>query len=222
MNARELASRIDQTLLRPDVTRRETIAFCEAALPFGFATVCVLPSWVADALEVADGTPTRVCTVAGFPHGNAPAAAKQAEVATAIADGAHEVDMVVNISALRSGSDILVFDEIQMAAEVCDAAGAVLKVILECALLTDDEKRRACRLSVEAGAGFVKTSTGFGPSGATVDDVRLLRAAVGAEMGVKAAGGIRDRDFALRLIEAGADRIGSSQGPILVEPSAQT
>ncbi|MFY7953595.1 MAG: deoxyribose-phosphate aldolase [Armatimonadaceae bacterium] len=216
MTPTELASRIDQTLLRPDATRRETIAFCEAALPYGFATVCILPSWVADACEVLEGSDTRVCTVAGFPHGNAPSAAKQVEVATAVADGASEVDLVLNISALRSGSDILVFDDIQMAAEICNASGALLKVILECALLSDDEKRRACKLCVEAGAGFVKTSTGFGPGGATIPDIRLLRAAVGTSLGVKASGGIRDTDFALALLDAGADRLGTSSGPNLL------
>ena len=137
-------------------------------------------------------------------------------MATAVADGAAEVDMVLNISALRSGSDILVFDEIQMAAEVCDAAGAKLKVILECCALTDAEKRRACRLSVEAGAHFVKTSTGFGASGASIDDVRLMRAAVGDAAGIKAAGGIRDTDFALALLDAGADRLGTSDGTKLL------
>jgi len=216
MTSADLASRIDQTLLRPDATRRETIGFCEDALPFGFATVCVLPSWVADACEVVEGSRTRVCTVAGFPHGNAPASAKQVEVATAVADGALEVDMVLNVSALRSGSEILVFDEIQMAAEICHASGALLKVILECALLSDDEKRRACKLSVEAGAGFVKTSTGYGPSGATLHDIQLLRAAVGREIGVKAAGGIREIGFAKALLESGADRLGTSVGPALL------
>jgi len=208
----ELAARIDQTLLRPDATRRETMAFCESALPHGFATVCVLPAWVADAVEILEGSATKVATVVGFPHGGAAAAAKQVETATVVADGAHEVDAVLNIAALKSGADILVFDELQAMCAVADAAGAIVKVILECALLGDDEKRRACRLAVEAGAAFVKTSTGFGPHGATVADVRLLRAAVGEAAGVKAAGGIKNVEFARSLFDAGADRIGTSSG----------
>lgn len=218
MTRAELAARIDQTLLRPDSTRRECIAFCQEAAPHGFATVCILPAWVADAVDVLEGAATRVCTVVGFPHGGASASAKQVEAATVVADGALEVDMVCNVSALKSGSDILVFDEIQAVVEVASAAGALVKVILECAYLTDDEKRRACRLAQEAGAGFVKTSTGFGPHGATIDDVRLLRAAVGPEMGVKAAGGIRTHDDALAMLEAGADRIGTSAGVALLDP----
>ncbi|MFM7321523.1 MAG: deoxyribose-phosphate aldolase, partial [Armatimonadota bacterium] len=134
-----------------------------------------------------------------------------------VADGAVEVDAVLNISALKSGADILVFDELQGICSVAEAAGATVKVILECALLTDDEKRRACRLSVEAGAAFVKTSTGFGPGGATVDDVRLLRATVGDSVGVKAAGGIRTLEFARELLATGADRLGTSVGIALLD-----
>lgn len=212
MTRSELAGRIDQTLLRPDATRRETMAFCESALPHGFAAVCVLPAWVADAVDIVEGTGVRVATVVGFPHGGGAGAAKQVEAATVVADGAHEVDAVLNIAALKSGADIIVFDELHEICAVAGAAGALVKVIVECALLTDDEKRRACKLAVEAGAGFVKTSTGFGPGGATVDDTRLLRAAVGEAVGVKAAGGIRTIQFVRELLAAGASRLGSSNG----------
>lgn len=226
MTAAEFARRIDQTLLRPDSTRREAVAFCQEAAPFGFAAVCVLPAWVADAAEALAGTQTAVCTVVGFPHGNAPAQAKAVEAAMAVADGALEIDMVINISALRSGADLIVADEIQSVVDASAPGGARVKAILECAYLTDREKRQAARIALESGAAFVKTSTGFATPpegravGATLEDVRLLRAAVGEACGVKAAGGIRTIEWARALQEAGANRLGTSSGIALVKSFA--
>jgi deoxyribose-phosphate aldolase len=217
MTPAEFAKHIDHTLLKPDSTRRDARHVSEEAKEYGFAAACILPSWVADGAEILAGSGVAVCTVVGFPHGIAPAQAKAAEAATAVADGATEVDMVINISALKSGADLLAFDDIQSVVDVSQAGGAIVKVILECALLTDDEKRRACKMSVEAGAQFVKTSTGFASHGATVHDVALLRAAVGPEIGVKAAGGIRTVADALAMIEAGANRLGTSAGVALLE-----
>ncbi|GAB4467016.1 MAG: deoxyribose-phosphate aldolase [Armatimonadaceae bacterium] len=217
MTPEEFAKYIDHTLLKPDSTRREARRICEEAGANGFAAACILPAWVADAAEILADSETAVCTVVGFPHGNAPAAAKAAEAANAVADGATEVDMVINISALKSGADLLVFDDIQQVVDMSEPGGAIVKVILECAYLTPDEMRRVCKMTMEAGAQFVKTSTGFGPHGATVDDIRVLRSAVGAEFGVKAAGGIRSVADALALIEAGANRLGTSSGIALLE-----
>jgi deoxyribose-phosphate aldolase len=217
MTPEEFAKYIDHTLLKPDSTRRDCRRICEEAAQFKFASACILPSWVADAADVLADTGVAVCTVVGFPHGIAPAQAKAAEAATAVADGATEIDMVINISALKSGSDLLVFDDIQSVVDASEVGGAIVKVILECALLTDDEKRRAAKMAVEAGAAFVKTSTGFASHGATVEDVRLLREAVGSDVGVKAAGGIRTASDARAMIEAGANRLGTSAGVALVQ-----
>jgi len=216
MTRSEFARFLDHTLLKPDSTRRDARRVCEEAKAHHFAAACILPAWVADAAEILEGTDVAVCTVVGFPHGNAPAQAKAAETATAIADGATEIDTVINVSALKSGSDLLVMDDVEAVVEAARMGGARVKVILECALLTDDEKRRAARMSVEAGADFVKTSTGFASGGATVEDVRLLRAVVGPDIGVKAAGGIRSVEEALAMIEAGANRVGTSAGVALV------
>jgi len=216
MTRSEFARFLDHTLLKPDSTRRDARRVCEEAKAHNFAAACILPAWVADAAEILEGTDVAVCTVVGFPHGNAPAQAKAAETATAIADGASEIDTVINVSALKSGSDLLVMDDVEAVVEAARMGGGRVKVILECALLTDDEKRRAARMSVEAGADFVKTSTGFASGGAMVEDVRLLRAVVGPDIGVKAAGGIRSVEEALAMIEAGANRIGTSAGVALV------
>ena len=216
----EFARFIDHTLLKPDSTRRDTKRVCEEAKQYGFASACILPSWVADAAEILNGNPTVVCTVVGFPHGIAPAQSKAAEAATAVADGASEVDMVINISALKSGADLLVFDDIQSVVDAANLGGAIVKVILECALLTNDEKKRAAQMAQEAGAAFVKTSTGFASGGATLDDVRLLRQIVGPDMGVKAAGGIRSVSDALAFIAAGATRLGTSGGVSLISELA--
>ncbi len=217
MTRPEFARLIDHTLLKPDSTRRDARRVCEEAKEHGFAAACILPAWVADAAEILEGSGVAVCTVVGFPHGNAPAQAKAAETATAVADGATEIDTVLNVSALKSGSDLLVMDDIEAVVQAAEMGGAIVKVILECALLTEDEKRRAAKMCVEAGAAFVKTSTGFASHGATVEDVRLLRAVVGPEIGVKAAGGIRTLDDARAMIEAGANRLGTSAGIALVQ-----
>jgi deoxyribose-phosphate aldolase len=217
MTREQFAKLIDHTLLKPDSTRRDARRICEEAREQGFASACILPAWVADATEVLEGSGVAVCTVIGFPHGNAPAGAKAAEAHTAIADGATELDMVINVSAMKSGADLLVFQDIEAVVEAAELGGAIVKVILECALLTDDEKRRAAKMCVEAGAAFVKTSTGFASHGATVEDVRLLRAAVGDDLGVKAAGGIRSCADALAMVEAGANRLGTSAGVSLLQ-----
>ncbi len=214
--SQHLAGMIDQTLLRPDATRRETIDFVEQALPYGFASVCILPSWVADASDILAGTETKVCTVVGFPHGLAAPGAKEVEAALVVADGAHEVDMVINISALKSGAELIVFEEIERVVAASNLGGATVKVIIECAYLTDAEKQRASKLAEEAGAAFIKTSTGFAPTGATVADVALMRQAVTDAVSVKAAGGIRSLAFAGELVNAGASRLGTSGGIALL------
>ena len=212
----DFARTIDHTLLKPDSTRRDCRHVCEEAKTHGFAAACILPAWVADAAEILDGSGVAVCTVVGFPHGIQPTAAKVAETHTVVADGAGEVDMVINVSALKSGSDLLVYEDIAAVVEAAELGGALVKVILECALLTDAEKRRVCRMCVEAGADFVKTSTGFASGGATVADVALLKAAVNGEARVKAAGGIRTIADALAMLAAGADRLGTSGGVALL------
>lgn len=217
MTREEFAKYIDHTLLRPDSTRRDAQRICEEARDHRFASACILPAWVADAAEILEGSGVAVCTVVGFPHGIQPAQAKAAEAHTAIADGAAEIDMVINVSALKSGSDLLVFQDIEAVVEAGEQGGALVKVILECALLTDEEKRRAAKMCVEAGAAFVKTSTGFAAHGATVEDVRLLKAVVGDDARVKAAGGIRTYADAVAMIGAGADRLGTSAGVALLQ-----
>ena len=217
MTSAEFAKYIDQTLLKPDSTRREARKLAEEAAPRGFASVCLLPTWVTDAFDILEGSGVAVCTVVGFPHGIAPGQAKAAEAASAVADGATEIDMVINVSALKSGADMLVFNDIQAVVDASSYGEAIVKVILECALLTDDEKRRAAEMAVEAGAAFVKTSTGFASHGATADDVRLLRQTVGENIGVKAAGGIRTLQDARIMIEAGANRLGTSAGVALLD-----
>ena len=217
MTPSEFAKLIDHTLLKPDSTRRDARRTAEEAAPRGFASVCILPTWVADAAEVLEGSGVAVCTVVGFPHGIAPGQAKAAEAASAVADGATEIDMVINISALKSGADLLVINDIQSVVDASSYGGAIVKVILECALLTDDEKRRAARMAVEAGAAFVKTSTGFAAHGATAHDVQLLRETVGKNIGVKAAGGVRSLDDARIMLEAGANRLGTSAGVAILD-----
>jgi deoxyribose-phosphate aldolase len=211
-----LARMIDQTLLRPDATRRETIDFVEQAAEYGFASVCILPTWVADASDILADTKTKVCTVIGFPHGLAAPGAKEVEAALVVADGAHEVDMVINISALKSGAELIVFEEIERVVAASNLGGAIVKVIIECAYLTDAEKQRASKLAEEAGAAFVKTSTGFAPTGATAADVALMHQAVSESVGIKAAGGIRSLAFAAELVSAGASRLGTSGGIALL------
>lgn len=215
-SSQHLAGMIDQTLLRPDATRRETIEFVEQALPYGFASVCILPAWVADASDILTDSKTKVCTVVGFPHGLAAPGAKEVEAALVVADGAHEVDMVINVSALKSGAELIVFEEIERVVAAANLGGAIVKVIIECAYLTDAEKQRASKLAEEAGSAFVKTSTGFAPTGATVLDVALMRQSVTDAVSIKAAGGIRTLAFAAELVTAGATRLGTSGGVSLL------
>jgi deoxyribose-phosphate aldolase len=215
----EVARRIDHTLLKPEATREQIEKLCAEARQYSFATVCVNPTWVAVCAAALHGSQSRVCTVAGFPLGATPPEVKAFEAARAVADGACEVDMVLNVGALKSADYRLVERDIAGVVEACRAGGALSKVIIEAALLTDDEKVKACVLAKAAGADFVKTSTGFGPGGATVADVALMRRVVGPEMGVKAAGGVRDLKQAQAMIEAGADRIGASVGVKIVQES---
>lgn len=200
---------IDHTLLKPDATSEQIINLCEEAKEYSFASVCVNPVNVRLASELLRGVLVKVCTVIGFPLGAATSIVKAIETRDAIANGASEVDMVINVGALKSGDYDLVRRDIEA---VVDAArgNALVKVILETALLTDEEKVKGCLLAKLAGADFVKTSTGFGPGGATVEDIRLMRKVVGPDMGVKASGGIRDYEAARRMVEAGASRIGAS------------
>ena len=206
----EIASLIDHTILKPEATADDVRRVCAEARQHRFASVCVNPYWVPLVARELAGTPVKVCTVVGFPLGASATAIKAAEAEQAIRDGAQEVDMVLNVGELRSGNDDAVQQDIERVAQVCHRGGAILKVILETALLNDDQKRCACALAQAAGADFVKTSTGFGPGGATVEDIALMRAAVGLTVGVKASGGIRTIEHLRAMVSAGANRIGAS------------
>jgi len=214
---RAFAALVDHTLLRPEVQPDEVRRACEVAARCGFAAMVVNPCYVAAAAGILRSTGVRVASVAGFPLGAARSELKRLEAERALEDGAREVDMVIRIGALKAGDDELVENEIHDLADVCHAREAILKVILECALLTDDEKRRGAEAAVRAEADFVKTSTGFGPGGATAQDVALLRAVVGSDVGVKAAGGIRTLADAARMLAAGASRIGTSSGVAILD-----
>jgi deoxyribose-phosphate aldolase len=216
----DLARYIDHTLLRPDAVAADIDKLCDEAAEHRFASVCVNPAWVARAAGRLHGTGIAVASVIGFPFGATPAEVKVFEARRAIADGAAEIDMVINIGALRSGMTDLVRDEIAAVAGACHEGGALCKVIIETALLTDDEKVTACRLAKGAGADFVKTSTGYASGGATVEDVALMRRTVGPEMGVKASGGIRTAEDVRAMIAAGATRIGASAGVKIVTGGA--
>ncbi|MBI3924888.1 MAG: deoxyribose-phosphate aldolase [Armatimonadetes bacterium] len=208
MSPGDVGARIDHTLLKPDATREQVLELCREAHEHGFASVCVNPGMVALAAEALRGSPSKVCTVVGFPLGATTTLTKVVETRDAIANGAHEIDMVINVGALKSHQDELVESDIR---EVVRAAGGrLVKVILETALLSDDEVVRACLMARRAGADFVKTSTGFGPGGATVHHVSLMRRTVGPHMGVKASGGVKDLETAREMIHAGATRIGAS------------
>lgn len=208
MSPGAMARFLEHTLLKPDAGRGDVERLCREALDHRFMGVCVHPARVALAHDILVGTEVKVVSVVGFPSGATEGDVKRFEAETVIDLGAQEIDVVINLGYLRDGNDRAVLRELRDVVEAADELP--VKVILETALLTVDEKRRACSLAIEAGARFVKTSTGFGPAGATVEDVRLLRECVGASMGVKASGGIRDAVTALRMIEAGATRIGSS------------
>ena len=201
---------IDHTILKPETTQEQVEKILSEAKEYDFASVCVNPTWVSLAAESLKDSDVKVCTVIGFPLGANTSAVKAFETEDAIANGADEIDMVINIGALKAGNDALVLDDIKA---VVDASGdKLVKVIIEACLLTDDEKVRACQLSKEAGADYVKTSTGFSTGGATVADVALMRKTVGLDMGVKASGGARSYEDAIAFIEAGASRIGASSG----------
>ena len=217
---RDWAGMIDHTLLKPEASDEDIRKLCEEAAQYRFASVCVNPSWVRAAACNLRGTQVPVCTVVGFPLGATLPDVKAYETRRAIQDGATEVDMVINIGALKSGDDCLVEQDIRAVAEAAHEYGVLVKVIIEAALLTDDEKVRACRAAQRAGADFVKTSTGFAKGGATVADVALMRRTVGAEMGVKAAGGVKGISDARAMIEAGATRIGASVGIKIAQEAA--
>lgn len=216
-SAQSIARLIDHTLLRPEATHPDIVELCRQASENNFASVCVNAYWVPLAASQLAGADVKVCTVVGFPLGATSTEAKAAETEAALRAGAQEIDMVQNIGALRGGDDQAVEEEIALVAGVCHRAGAIVKVILETALLSDEQKVTVCTLAKDAGADFVKTSTGFGSSGATVHDVELMRRTVGAEMGVKASGGIRTLDDLLKMLDAGATRIGASSSVKIIE-----
>jgi len=212
-----IAMLIDHTLLKPDATRQQIEELCREAAQFKFATVCVNPAWVALCARILAGTGVGVCSVVGFPLGATAADVKGYETRRVIFDGAREVDMVINVGALKSGDLRVVERDIEAVTTPCRECGVLSKVIIEAALLTEDEKVTACTLAKAAGADYVKTSTGFGPGGATAADVALMRRVVGAEMGVKAAGGVRDLESVKAMIAAGASRVGASAGVKIVK-----
>ena len=216
-----LARMIDHTLLKPDATEQEIAQLCFEAKKYGFASVCVNPTWVSICAQLLRGSPVKVCTVIGFPLGATSSESKAFETETAIRQGATEIDMVINIGALKAGDLTVVANDIRGVVKVAHAHGIIVKVIIETALLSDEEKTIASLTSKEAGADFVKTSTGFAGGGATVHDVELMRKAVGPQMGVKASGGVRTYEDATNMIRAGATRIGASAGVKIIQgPSA--
>lgn len=212
----DLAATIDHTLLKPDASEAQIRGLCQEALRYHFASVCVHPHWVPLCASLLAASGVETCTVIGFPHGANQPETKAFETRLAVSQGATEVDMVINVGALKSNDLKLVFDDIR---GVVEAAGrhACVKVILETSLLSDEEKVAGCTLAKEAGAHYVKTSTGFAGGGATVADIQLMRRVVGPELGVKASGGVRDREGAQAMIAAGANRIGASAGIKIVQ-----
>ena len=208
----DLAKYIDHTLLKPDATQEDIDVLCDEAIEYGFAAVCINPTWVKYAAEKLRGSTVKVATVIGFPLGATTPEIKAMETRRALRDGAREVDMVINIGALKSGQQELVRKDIEKVVDAAHEGGAITKVILETALLTDEEKVIASALAKRAKADFVKTSTGFSGGGATVYDVALMRETVGPDMGIKASGGVRTLEDAEDMIAAGATRIGASAG----------
>lgn len=199
----------DHTILKADAVEDKVMQVCREAVEMGFASVCVNSYYTSLVSQELRGTGVKTCTVVGFPLGQMSTKAKKAETEYAVRDGAEEIDMVINIGALKDCRNDVVLQDIREVREACGSS-VILKVIIETCLLTEEEKIRACRLAKEAGADFVKTSTGFSTGGATVEDVRLMRETVGESMGVKASGGIHDAQTALKLTEAGANRLGTS------------
>jgi deoxyribose-phosphate aldolase len=213
----QLAKTIDHTLLKPEATPPQVEKLCAEAKQYHFAAVCVNASNVAQCAELLKGTDVKVCSVVGFPLGATLASVKAFEAEQSIAAGATEIDMVLNIGALKAGNDKLVLEDIKAVVDAAHAHKIIVKVIFETCLLTDEEKVKACNLSKQAGADFVKTSTGFNTAGATLEDVALMRKTVGPDMGVKAAGGVRTRDDVYAMVKAGATRIGTSGGVKIME-----
>ena len=213
-----IASYIDHTILRANATVEEVDRLCKEAVHYSFASVCINPIFVSRAASILSGTSVKTCTVVGFPLGALSTKTKMYETRVAIEDGATEIDMVISIGHLKSGLTDFVYKDILSVVEA--AEDAVVKVIIEACLLTESEKRVACELAQKAGADFVKTSTGFSTGGATIEDVKLMRSIVGKTMGVKAAGGIRDLKTSLAFIEAGASRLGTSNGISIIKEVA--
>lgn len=212
----EIAKYVDHTLLKPEATKEQVEKLCNEAKQYNFASVCVNPTWVKLASDILKGTDVKVCTVIGFPLGANTPETKAFEAVNAVTNGAEEIDMVMNIGALKSGDTELVQKDIEAVVNAVKDK-ALVKVIIETSLLTEDEKVTACQLSVQAGAHYVKTSTGFSTGGATVEDVALMRKTVGPNVGVKASGGVRTAEDAKVMIEAGASRIGASSGTAIVD-----
>ncbi len=215
-----VASLIDHTLLKAEATREDILRLCREAREYGFASVCLNPYWVPLAARELEASKVKVCTVVGFPLGANATSIKRAETETALRGGAREIDMVIQIGELRSGELSAVEADIRAVVEAAHAGGAIVKVILETALLTDEQKVAGCRCAEAAGADFVKTSTGFGPGGATTHDVALLRSTVGDRMGVKAAGGIRTLEDLRKMVAAGANRIGASASVAILQSAS--
>ncbi|MET4003043.1 MULTISPECIES: deoxyribose-phosphate aldolase [Arthrobacter] len=218
----ELARYIDHTLLAPDASQADVLRLCKEAAEYHFKAVCINPVWVETAKKALLGTGVLTCTVVGFPLGTHNTDVKVFEARGATMDGADEVDMVINIASARALDKAALVSDISAVAEVVHEGDSLLKVIIETAMLSDDEKVLACQAALEAGADFVKTSTGFNGGGATTQDVALMRKTVGSEMGVKASGGVRTREKALEMIEAGATRIGTSSGIAIVTGAVGT
>jgi deoxyribose-phosphate aldolase len=217
LSVAQIAGLIDHTLLKPEATEEQISELCQQALEYHFGAVCVNPAYVALCRKLLHGSDVQIACVAGFPLGATLPEVKAYEAQRSIVFGATEVDMVLNVGALKSQAYVLVRQDVATVAQACHAKGAILKVIIEAALLSEDEKIAACFLAQEAGADFVKTSTGFGPGGAKAEDVALMRRTVGPNMGIKAAGGIRTYRDALAMIGAGATRIGASAGIKIVQ-----
>ncbi len=221
MTAEEVAQMIDHTLLKPDATAQQIAALCEEGERYRFAAVCIHPTWVDQCAHALSGSPVKVASVVGFPLGVTTSEVKAFESKVLLSHGAAELDMVLNIGALKSGNFCLVWNDIRSVAEVTHERDGLLKVILETGYLTDEEKVAACIIAHVAGADFVKTATGFGPGGATEADIRLMRRVVGGALGVKAAGGVRTLEQARQMVLAGANRIGTSSGVRIVEEARQ-
>ncbi len=221
LSGRDLARYIDHTLLKPEATEAQIVQLCEEAQRYHFKAVCVNPVWVVRCVGLLAGSETTTATVAGFPLGATLTAVKAYEAQQLVEAGAREIDMVINIGALKGGDHALVQRDIAAVVQAAHAGGAITKVIIETALLTDAEKKIACRLACEAGAEFVKTSTGFSSGGATAPDVALMRQIVGPPIGVKAAGGIRSYADAMTMIAAGADRLGASASVKIMQEAEQ-